>query len=282
MQINQCVAVLTGAGSGIGRALAIALARRQCHLALADINTEGLAETARLARAEGVRVSEHKLDVASREQVAALPAAVIAEHGQVDLVINNAGVALGGDFHQVSEADFDWLMAINFEGVVRMSRAFLPLLQQRPAARLVNISSLFGLITPAGQTAYCASKFAVRGFSNALRLELQSSNVGVSVVHPGGVATSIAASAKVSADIPAEQALRQQELAGKLLRLPPAKAAEIIIKGIERDKPRIIVGNDARILAFLERLLPVNYWRLLPGVARKRSARTLAQAEPQP
>ena len=143
MQINDCVAVLTGAGSGIGRAVALALASRRCHLALADINEEGLAETARQARAMGVRVSEHRLDVASREEVAALPQAVMAEHGQVDLLINNAGVALGGHFHQVSEADFDWLMAINFEAVVRMTRAFLPFLQERPAARIVNVSSLF-------------------------------------------------------------------------------------------------------------------------------------------
>lgn len=268
MQINDCVAVLTGAGSGIGRALALALASRQCHLALADINQEGLAETARLAREHGVRVSEHRLDVASREQVAALPQAVLAEHGQVDLLINNAGVALGGHFHQVSEADFDWLMAINFEAVVRMTRAFLPFLQERPAARIVNVSSLFGLITPAGQTAYCASKFAVRGFSNALRLELQGSNVGVTVVHPGGVATSIATSARVSAAVAPQDVELSRKQAQKLLRMPPEKAAQIIVTGIERDKPRVLVGNDARILAWLERLLPVNYWRLLPMLAK--------------
>lgn len=268
MQINDCVAVLTGAGSGIGRALALALASRQCHLALADINEEGLAETARAAREHGVRVSEHRLDVASREQVAALPEAVIAEHGKVDLLINNAGVALGGHFHQVSEADFDWLMAINFEAVVRMTRAFLPFLQERPAARIVNVSSLFGLITPAGQTAYCASKFAVRGFSNALRLELQGSNVGVTVVHPGGVATSIATSARVSAAVAPQDVELSRKQAEKLLRMPPEKAAQIIVKGIERDKPRVLVGNDARILAWLERLSPVNYWRLLPMLAK--------------
>ncbi|SDS10683.1 Short-chain dehydrogenase [Halopseudomonas xinjiangensis] len=268
MQINDCVAVLTGAGSGIGRAVALALASRSCHLAIADINEEGLAETARQARAMGVRVSEHKLDVASREQVAALPQAVIAEHGQVDLLINNAGVALGGHFHQVSEADFDWLMAINFEAVVRMTRAFLPFLQERPAARIVNVSSLFGLVTPAGQTAYCASKFAVRGFSNALRLELQDTSVGVTVVHPGGVATSIATSARVSADVAPEEVERNRKQAQKLLRMPPERAAEIIVAAIERDKPRVLVGNDARILSWLERLLPVNYWRLFPALAK--------------
>lgn len=274
MQINDCVAVLTGAGSGIGRALALALASRQCHLALADINEEGLAETARIARVHGVRVSEHRLDVASREQVAALPEAVIAEHGKVDLLINNAGVALGGHFHQVSEADFDWLMAINFEAVVRMTRAVLPFLQERPAARIVNVSSLFGLITPAGQTAYCASKFAVRGFSNALRLELQGSNVGVTVVHPGGVATSIATSARVSAAVAPQDVELSRKQAQKLLRMPPEKAAQIIVNGIERNKPRVLVGNDARILAWLERLFPVNYWRLLPMLAKPPAPQT--------
>ncbi|WP_150304088.1 SDR family NAD(P)-dependent oxidoreductase [Pseudomonas saliphila] len=269
MHIQHSVAVLTGAGSGIGRAVAQSLARRGCHLALIDINAEGLAETVRLARAEGVTVSEHVLDVASRDQIAALPQAVLAEHHQVDILINNAGVALGGHFHQVSEADFDWLMAINFEAVVRMTRVFLPFMQQRPQARLVNVSSLFGLITPAGQTAYCASKFAVRGFSNALRLELQGSNVGVTVVHPGGIATAIATSARLSADIPQDIAARNLKHAQKLLRMPPERAADIIVRGIERDKPRVLVGNDARILSWIERLLPVSYWRLVPGLAKQ-------------
>jgi len=269
MQINDCVAVLTGAGSGIGRALAMALAEKHCHLALADVNPSALAETAAQARALGVKVSEHPLDVADRAAVAALPQAVMAEHGKVDLVINNAGVALGGYFDQVTVENFDWLMAINFDAVVCMCRAFLPLLKQRPAARIVNLSSLFGLVTPAGQTAYCASKFAIRGFSNALRLELVNTPVGVTVVHPGGVATSIATSAR-PAEGASEQEMQEKLVqANKLLRMPPPKAAEIILRGIEKDKPRVIVGNDARVLSWLERLLPVNYWRLLPGLATR-------------
>ncbi|WP_339847575.1 SDR family oxidoreductase [uncultured Halopseudomonas sp.] len=271
MQVHDCVAVITGAGSGIGRALAIALAQRGCHLALADVNTTALAETATQARAIGVKVSEHQLDVANRSAVSALPQAVIAEHGKVDLIINNAGVALGGNFDEVKTEDFDWLMRINFDGVVCMTRAFLPLLKQRPAARIVNISSLFGFITPAGQTAYCASKFAVRGFSNALRLELNGGPVGVTVVHPGGVATAIATSARPPEGVDeAEHALKLKQ-AEKLLRMPPAKAAEIIVRGIERDKPRVVVGNDARILSWLERIMPVNYWRLLPGIATQKA-----------
>lgn len=267
MQTKECVAVLTGAGSGIGRALANALAQSGCHLALADVNAAALAETAAQVRALGVRVSEHALDVADRSAVAALPDAVIAAHGQVDLLINNAGVALGGTFEQVSVENFDWLMRINFDAVVTMCRAFLPLLRQRPEARIVNLSSLFGLITPAGQTAYCASKFAVRGFSNALRLELNDSNVGVTVVHPGGVATAIATSARPAEGSSEADQARKLARAKRLLRMPPARAAEIILRGIERNKSRVIVGNDALILSWLERLMPVSYWRLLPGLA---------------
>lgn len=269
MKIGGCVAVLTGAGSGIGRALALALARGGCGLALVDINAAQLADTAEQVRKLGVRVSEHPMDVADRAAIAALPEQVLAEHGQVDLLINNAGVAIGGTFEQVSVEDFDWLMAINFDAVVCMTRAFLPLLRERPAARIVNLSSLFGLVTPAGQTAYCASKFAVRGFSNALRLELTGSPVGVTVVHPGGIATAIASSARVPAGLDDAELQARLKRTEKLLRMPPARAAEIILRGIERDRARVIVGNDARILSWLERLLPVSYWRLLPGFAGK-------------
>lgn len=266
MDIRECVAVLTGAGSGIGRALAQALAEQGCHLALVDIDPARLQETAEQARHQGVVVSEHPLDVADRQAVAALPEQVLARHGGVDLLINNAGVALGGTFEQVTVENFDWLMAINFDAVVCMTRAFLPLLRQRPVARIVNLSSLFGLVTPAGQTAYCASKFAVRGFSNALRLELRGGPVGVTVVHPGGIATAIATSARVPeglCEAEREQRMRRTE---KLLRMPPAKAAQIILDGIRRDRERVIVGKDALILSWLERLMPVNYWRLLPGI----------------
>lgn len=267
MKVDGCVAVLTGAGSGIGRALALALAARGCQLALVDINTGQLGETAEQARQQGVRVSEHPMDVADRDAVAGLPQQVIGEHGQVDLLINNAGVALGGQFDQVSSEDFDWLMAINFDAVVCMTRAFLPRLRERPRARIVNVSSLFGLITPGGQTAYCASKFAVRGFSNALRLELANTSVGVSVVHPGGIATAIATSARMPKGTSETDWAPRLQRAQKLLRMRPVTAAEIIVRGIERDKPRVIVGNDARILSWLERLMPVNYWRLLPGLS---------------
>jgi NAD(P)-dependent dehydrogenase (short-subunit alcohol dehydrogenase family) len=267
MHLKNCVAVITGAGSGIGQATALSLARRGCHLALADIDGAGLAQTQAQVRAPapaaGVRVSGHRLDVADREAVAALPAAVLKEHGRVDLLVNNAGVALAGSFDQVSEADFDWLMEINFHGVVRMTRAFLPLLRASDDARIVNISSVFGLISPPGQCAYSASKFAVRGFSNALRHELAGTRVGVSVVHPGGVATAIARNARVSTGTDADEMRRRLNLVEKLLRLPAEKAGEIIVRGVEKRRARILVGRDALIIALIERLFPVSYWRVL-------------------
>ena len=260
MNLQHRVAVITGAGSGIGRATAVAMARRGARLALADIDGDAVAAT---ARAIGPAATHHVLDVADRAAVAAFPAIVRAAHGRADLLMNNAGVALGGTFAQVSETDFDWLMEINFGGVVRMTRAFLPLLHASDDARIVNVSSIYGIIAPPGQAAYAASKFAVRGLSNALRHELEGSTVGVSVVHPGGVATRIAKNARVPAGAPADDVERGRRTMEKLLRMPPEQAGEIIVRGIERRRARILVGSDAKAAALLERLSPVGYWNLL-------------------
>ena len=263
MRIAGRTAVVTGAASGIGRGIALALAKRGCNLALADLDETGLAETA--AMAAGVRVTTHRLDVADREAVAAFPAVVTAQHGGAQLLFNNAGVACGGTFEQVSEADFEWLMNINFYGVVRMTRAFLPLLRAADEARIVNISSIFGIIAPPGQTAYSASKFAVRAFSESLRRELEAegSTVGVTVVHPGGVATSIAKSARPPAGVNSADLEAQKERFDKFLRMPPEQAGETIVAGAEAGRARVIVGNDARFMALLERLAPVSYWKIL-------------------
>jgi NAD(P)-dependent dehydrogenase (short-subunit alcohol dehydrogenase family) len=263
VKLQGRVAIVTGAGSGIGRAIALALARRGCRLALADIDAAGLAATAAQAEAIGVAASRHVVDVADRAAVAALPAAVGAAHGRVDVLVNNAGVALGGTFEQVSADDFDWLMAINFDAVVRMTRAFLPLLQTSDDARIVNVSSIYGIVAPAGQTAYAASKFAVRGFSNALRHELEATRVGVTVVHPGGVATAIARSARAPAGVDADEIERRRVAADKKLRMPPERAGEIIVRAVEQRRSRVLVGGDAVVVALLERLAPVGYWRLL-------------------
>lgn len=274
MRLAGRTAVVTGAASGIGRGLAIALARRGCHVALADINNAALNDTCVVARVaatggEPVRISQHQLDVADSAAVAAFPVAVRAVHPSVDLLFNNAGVSLGGSFEQISAEDFDWLMAINFGGVVRMTRAFLSLLRQSDDARIVNLSSIFGIIAPAGQTAYSASKFAVRGFSNALRHELAGTTVGVSVVHPGGVATNIAKSARFSTQWGAAEKSQALANAAKALRMPPEEAAERIVRGVEQRRARILVGADAKSLALLERIAPVGHGAVLARLMPK-------------
>jgi short-subunit dehydrogenase len=187
----------------------------------------------------------------------------MAQHPRVDVLVNNAGVAVGGTFEQVSEEDFEWLFEINFWGVVRMTRAFLPLLRASGDARIVNLSSVFGLVAPPEEAAYAASKFAVRGFSEALRHELAGSGVGVTAVHPGGVATSIAEKARVPAGVSEEEIEIRRALFRKLLKLPPAFAGEIIVRGIERRRARVLVGSDAKLISLIARVMPVSYWKLL-------------------
>ena len=261
MRLEGRTAVVTGAAGGIGRAIAESLGRRGCHLALADVDEAGMAETAELTRA--VRVSRHRIDVADRIAVAEFPSIVAAEHGGVDVLVNNAGVAVGGTFEQVSDEDFEWLFEINFWGVVRMTRAFLPLLRASGDARVVNISSVYGLIAPPEQVAYASSKFAVRGFSEALRHELEGSGIGVTVVHPGGVNTSIAEKARVPAGVTEEEIARRRARYRKLLRLPPEIAGETIVRGIEQRQRRVLIGSDAKVISLVARLLPASYWKLL-------------------
>jgi len=260
--LRGSVAVVTGAAQGIGRALALQLAAEGVALALADIDVDRLASTAVSARATGVAVSEHILDVGDAAAVAALPEAVLAQHGRVNLLINNAGVALLGTFDEIALADMEWLFAINFWGGVRMTKAFLPVLRREPAAHIVNLSSIFGIIAPAGQSAYSASKFAIRGFSEALRHELNGSTVGLTVVHPGGIATSIAENARVPAAI--DPATAKQAAAGfkAVARTTPDAAAARILDGIRRREKRVLIGADARVIALIQRLLPINYWTL--------------------
>ena len=210
-----------------------------------------------------MRISRHHLDVADPEAIAAFPQRVTDEHSGVDLLVNNAGVALGGTFEEVAEADFEWLFGINFWGVVRMTRAFLPLLHNSEEARLVNISSLFGLIAPPGQTAYAASKFAVRGFSQSLRHELAGTRIGVTVVHPGGVVTSIVQHSRMPKSLSDEEAAEKRKFFESFLVTPAAIAGETIVRGVENRKPRVLVGSDAKMMAMVERFMPVNYWGVL-------------------
>jgi len=262
-QLKESVAVVTGAAQGIGAALALELGCRGCHVALIDRDALRLGRTAEAVRLLGVHVSEHVLDIADAPSVAALPQQVLAEHGRVNLLINNAGVALMGNVEQLHLGDFEWLFNINFWGVVRTSKAFLPVLRQEPQAHIVNISSVFGLIAPAGQAPYCASKFAVRGFTDALRHELAGTTVSLSVVHPGGIKTRIAHNSRRAESFDETQA---KQLADKFfsdVMTTPEQAAAQIVDGIVRRAPRILVGPDARIMDWLSRLMPVGYWRII-------------------
>jgi short-subunit dehydrogenase len=252
MRLQHRVAVVTGAASGIGRAIALSLVRRGCNVALADIDTEGLAETGRLASNGAARVSLHQLDVADRQAVASFPQVVFAGHGRADLLVNNAGVSLRGTFEEVAEEDFEWLIAINFFGVVRMTRAFLPYLRASDDARIVNLSSVFGLVALGGNTAYSASKFAVRGFSNALMQELEGSSVGVTVVYPGGVATAIAERARIPKTTTTQENAAAMARARRVLKLAPEIAGEMIVRGVERRRRRVLVGGDANAFAAVE------------------------------
>lgn len=279
--LSSGVAVVTGAGSGIGRALAQRLAASGSALAIADIDEAGLQETAQSLGKNSQLVTTHVVDVAKEESVETFAADVSARHGRATLLINNAGVALHGNFEEISLDDLRWLMDINFWGAVYGVTYFLPMLQREPRAHLVNVSSVFGLIAPAGQAAYSASKFAVRGFTEALRHELAPTNVCVSCVHPGGIRTPIAQHARLGAATPASR--REQSIARfqKLARTPPEAAAAVILRGVERREPRILIGMDAYQIDLLQRLRPSTYWKSLarrlkdPGVGRK--ANTIKQ-----
>jgi short-subunit dehydrogenase len=261
------VAVVTGASSGIGRALAIELAARGCDVALADRDEAGLQQVgAEIARTTSRKVSLHRLDISERDEIADFAKAAIAAHPSLNILVNNAGVALLGQFHEIDQAQMEWLFNINFWGVVHGTRAFLPLLSRQREAHIVNISSIFGILAPPGQTAYCAAKFAVRGFSESLRHELAMANspVKLSVVHPGGVLTNIVRNSRTGTGISdnARRAL-SIEFFDQFARTTPRDAGLRIIAGIEKNEPRILIGSDARFMDLLQRFRPATYWRVL-------------------
>lgn len=255
-------ALLTGAASGIGAALAEGLADRGASLILVDVNRAGLDAVAKRVARPGLEVQTHIVDLSDRQAVAEFAAGQVKADKPIHLLFNNAGVALGGTFDRVDATDFDWLMEINFHAPVRLVRALLPLMERAAPAQIVNTSSIFGVIAPPGQTAYSSAKFALRGFTNALRHELEEagSGVGVTAVHPGGIATQIAESARMPADATNLEVSEGRERARKALVMPPPQAAEIILRGVARRKPRILVGRDAHVIAIVERIWPVGYW----------------------
>src|SRR5258705_578318 len=277
--IRGSAAAVTGAASGIGRALALELAARGCDLALADRDEASLqTAAAQINRAHSQKVTVHRVDVSEPQQIADFAQAAISAHPGLNIVVNNAGVALLGQFNEIDQAQMDWLMNINFWGVVHSTRAFLPQLSRQREAHLVNLSSIFGIIAPPGQTAYCAAKFAVRGFSESLRHELATANspVKLSVVHPGGVATNIARNSRSGTGL-TDNAMRVQmiETFEALAKTPPAAAALRIIKGIEKNQPRILIGNNARFMDLLQRFRPATYW---PVLAKRIAKVTAAKA----
>ena len=263
--LTGAVAVITGAGSGIGRALALRFARERCDLALADIDGAGLAETAVKARASRINVSTHTVDVADRVAMTEFRDAVLGAHGRANLLVNNAGVALMGNVTELTLDDMAWLMGVNFWGVIHGIKLFLPVLQQQADAHIVNLSSVFGIIAPPGNAPYAASKFAVRGFSEALahELALARSKIKVTTVHPGGIRTAIAARARVAGAV---GEARRSEAVGrfdKMARTSPEAAAERILRGILANEKRVLIGGDARFIDALQRLLPTRYGAVL-------------------
>jgi short-subunit dehydrogenase len=253
--------VITGAASGIGAALALDLARRKAVLVLVDKDAEGLDRVAAAARELGAgAVDTYLIDLSDGGDRTDLAAEVASRHGGVDLLVNNAGVALSGTFEQVDMKDFDWLMEINLHAVVRLTKAFLPQLLNRPGSHVVNISSLFGLVAPPGQVAYATSKFGVRGFTESLRHEL-AGRVGVTVVHPGGVKTNIATNARLSGpDVTGEQAAQARAFAEAALTMPPEDAAHQIVSAVQARRPRLVITRTAKVADWLARLTPSRYW----------------------
>lgn len=270
-------AIVTGAASGIGKALAVQLADRGSALVLVDRDADRLAAVAGRIRAAHpqLEVDTYVTDLADEAATDALGATLARAHPGTTLLVNNAGVALGGRFDQVTLEEFDWVLAINFRAVVRLTAALLPVLKANPGSHLVNVSSVFGIFAPPGQAAYAASKFAVRGFSESLRHELADDGVGVTVVHPGGIRTRIAETARLGSGVDAEEVAAGREQMAKLLRIPPEKAAAQIVAAIEARRPRLLIGLSAKVPDLLVRLRPGTYWRLIArGIAARGGAGT--------
>ncbi len=260
--LRKKVAVVTGAGSGIGRALAHRLRTEGCALALSDIDEEALARTVQALPPSDAKLTHERLDVSDRTAVYAHAAEVVRRHRTVHLVFNNAGVAHADLITHMDYADFEWVMNVNFWGVVYGTKAFLPTLLEQNQGHIVNMSSVFGLVAVPSQSAYCASKFAVRAFTEALRQELASTQILVSSVHPGGVRTNIVRNGRIRRT-PTGQPLSDEEGFERMFRMQPNDAARVIIDGVKKKRQRILVGSDAWLLDLMQRVLPTRYTRFI-------------------
>ena len=261
--INGKLAIVTGAASGIGRATALSLAKRGARLIVTDVNRDGLAETASQIEALGGSATTFILDVSDRDAIYAFAQEVESAHGGADIVINNAGVAQIARVEDLSYEDFEWVMNIDFWGMVYGTKAFLPQLQKKGGGHIVNVSSIFGLISVPSQAAYNSAKFAIRGFTEALRHEMRGSDIQVSSVHPGGIKTNIVRNARFLQST--QKTEREEAVSGfdKIARTTPEKAGETIVQGIEKNRGRILIGFDARLVDWLQRLLPVSYGKII-------------------
>lgn len=268
--LDNKVVVITGAGSGIGRALALDVAARGAIVVISDVDDRGLAETVDLVKNAGAReVRSDHLDVADRAAFTAYAASVAEQFGRVNVVINNAGVALAGDLTDLAYDDIDWIIGVNFWGVLHGTKEFLPHLIASGDGHVVNISSLFGLVSMPGQSMYNATKYAVRGMTEALREEMliAGHRVGVTAVHPGGIKTAIARNARVSER--EDKAATAKLFDEKLAKMTPERAAEIIVKGILTNKARVLVGLDAHALHHLAKLTGSRYQDIVAKASKK-------------
>lgn len=258
------VAAITGAGSGIGEALAINLAQKGCDLSLNEINPERLQKTVEKCKKinSSIKIYEKIFDVADEKEMRSFAANTMNTHGKIDLMINNAGVAIGTvAAEEIKKEDFDWIMGVNFWGMVYGTQAFLPYLKKQDEAALVNISSLFGLVGIAYQAAYCTTKFAIRGYTESLRMETLKTapHVTIHTVHPGGISTNIANDSKWVTEEPEPDVSKVNEF----LVMPPPKAAGIIIKGVHKKQSRILIGSDAKRASLIQRIWPERYSKIL-------------------
>lgn len=263
-------ALLTGAAHGIGEQLALGLAGRGSRLVLLDRDADGLASVAQRLREShpDLAVSTLCVDLADRAERAEATASVVAAHPDLTLLINNAGVALGGYFEHVTLAEFEWVMEVNFAVPVALTHALLPTLLANPGSHVVNMSSVFGLFGPPGQAAYSSSKFALRGFSEVLRAELADRQVGVTVVHPGGIRTQIAESARVGTHVPPDLVAGTRQAFEKLLTYPADRAAAEILDAVHRRRERVLIAPTATVPDLVVRALPTRYRPVLAGLTR--------------
>jgi short-subunit dehydrogenase len=265
MTLNKnSVAVVTGAASGIGRALALRLTQEKiAGIAIAAVNESGLSETAAMLEKTGVPFSAHILDVSKLEDIQKLADETLAKHGRVTHLINNAGVGLVGNVEDISFEDLAWLMGINFWGTVYGTKVFLPILREQEQAHIINISSIFGIVAPPGQAAYCASKFAVRGFTESLRHELEGTNVLISSVHPGGIKTNICNDSRVGENATENDKKLVRKFFDRASPTTAEEAADVIVNGIKNRDVKILIGKDAKRIDKIQRLFPRTYFAVM-------------------